>query len=331
MGNMRAAILGTGHSYPEGILTNAQLEKMVETSDDWITSRTGIKQRRKAGPGEYTSQFAVRAARQAIERAGLQPEDIDLLLCATVSPDQILPSTGCIIQAELGANNAAAMDIVAACSGFLYGLTLADTMVRTGQSKYAVVIGAEILTQYVDYTDRNTCVLFGDGAGAAVLGPVEAEDPDRGILAARIKSDGRYEEQLFSPGGGTRRPPTAETLAAGDHYFKMKGNELFKVAVRSMTDISREVLEEAGVSASEVKLFIPHQANQRITDGVASKLNVESDRVYSNIAMHGNTSSASIPIALDECVEAGRIKPGDLVLMASFGGGATWGGLLLRW
>ena len=331
MGNMRAAILGTGHSYPEGILTNAQLEKMVETSDDWITSRTGIKQRRKAGPGEYTSQFAVRAARQAIERAGLQPEDIDLLLCATVSPDQILPSTGCIIQAELGANNAAAMDIVAACSGFLYGLTLADTMVRTGQSKYAVVIGAEILTQYVDYTDRNTCVLFGDGAGAAVLGPVEAEDPDRGILAARIKSDGRYKEQLFSPGGGTRRPPTAETLAAGDHYFKMRGNELFKVAVRSMTDISREVLEEAGVSASEVKLFIPHQANQRITDGVASKLNVESDRVYSNIAMHGNTSSASIPIALDECVEAGRIKPGDLVLMASFGGGATWGGLLLRW
>ena len=331
MGNMRAAILGTGHSYPEGILTNAQLEKMVETSDDWITSRTGIKQRRKAGPGEYTSQFAVRAARQAIERAGLQPEDIDLLLCATVSPDQILPSTGCIIQAELGANNAAAMDIVAACSGFLYGLTLADTMVRTGQSKYAVVIGAEILTQYVDYTDRNTCILFGDGAGAAVLGPVEAEEPDRGILAARIKSDGRYKEQLFSPGGGTRRPPTAETLAAGDHYFKMRGNELFKVAVRSMTDISREVLEEAGVSASEVKLFIPHQANQRITDGVASKLNVESDRVYSNIAMHGNTSSASIPIALDECVEAGRIKPGDLVLMASFGGGATWGGLLLRW
>lgn len=328
---MRAAILGTGHSYPEGILTNAQLEKMVETSDDWITSRTGIKQRRKAGPGEYTSQFAVRAARQAIERAGLQPEDIDLLLCATVSPDQILPSTGCIIQAELGANNAAAMDVVAACSGFLYGLTLADTMVRTGQSKYALVIGAEILTQYVDYTDRNTCVLFGDGAGAAVLGPVGAEEPDRGILAARIKSDGRYEEQLFSPGGGTRRPPTAETLAAGDHYFKMRGNELFKVAVRSMTDISREVLEEAGVSASEVKLFIPHQANQRITDGVASKLNVESDRVYSNIAMHGNTSSASIPIALDECVEAGRIKPGDLVLMASFGGGATWGGLLLRW
>lgn len=328
MANMRAGILGTGHAYPEGILTNADLEKMVETSDEWITTRTGIKQRRKAAPGEYTSLFAVRAARQAIERAGLSAADIDLLLCATVSPDQILPSTGCIVQAEIGAHNAAAMDIVAACSGFLYGVTLADTMIRTGQTKYALVIGAEVLTQYVDYTDRQTCVLFGDGAGAAVLGPV---DGDRGILAARIKSDGRYEEQLFSPGGGTRRPPTPETLAAGDHFFKMKGNELFKVAVRSMTDISREVLQEAGHTADEVKLFIPHQANQRITDAVANKLNVESERVYSNIAMHGNTSAASIPIGLDECVQSGKISAGDLVLMASFGGGVTWGGVLMRW
>ena len=328
MGNIRAGILGTGHSYPEGILTNAELETMVETSDDWITTRTGIKQRRKAAPGEYTSQFAVLAARQAIERAGLQPEDIDLILCATVTPDQILPSTGCIIQAELGANKAAAMDLVAACSGFLYGLTVADTMLRTGQSKYALVIGAEILTQYVDYTDRQTCVLFGDGAGAAVLGPVNGE---RGILAARIRSDGRYLEQLYSPGGGTRRRPTAETLAAGDHFFKMKGNELFKVAVRSMTDISREVLEEAGLSAEDVKLFIPHQANQRITDAVANKLNVNTERVYSNIAMHGNTSSASIPIGLDECVEAGKIRTGDLILLASFGGGVTWGAVALRW
>jgi 3-oxoacyl-[acyl-carrier-protein] synthase-3 len=328
MAEMRAGILGTGHSYPEGILTNAELEKIVDTSDEWITTRTGIKQRRKAAPGEYTSLFAVRAGRQAIERAGLEPSDIDLILCATVTPDQILPSTGCIIQAKLGANKAAAMDLVAACSGFLYGLTVADTMIRTGQSKYALVIGAEILTQYVDYTDRQTCVLFGDGAGAAVLGAVNGE---RGILAARIRSDGRYEEQLYSPGGGTRRPASPETLAAGDHFFKMKGNELFKVAVRSMADISREVLEEAGVSAEDVKLFIPHQANQRITDAVANKLNVESDRVYSNISMHGNTSSASIPIGLDECVEAGRINEGDLVLLASFGGGVTWGGVLMRW
>ena len=328
MANTRARIVGTGHSYPEGILTNADLEKMVETSDDWITTRTGIKQRRKAAPGEYTSMFAVRAAKQAIERAGLEPSDIDLLLCATVSPDQILPSTGCIIQAELGANKAAAMDVVAACSGFLYGLTLADTMIRTGQSKHALVIGAEVLTQYVDYTDRQTCVLFGDGAGAAVL---SASNGDRGILSSRIRSDGRYLEQLFSPGGGTRKPPTADTLASGDHFFKMKGNELFKVAVRSMADISKEVLEEAGLKPEDVKLFIPHQANQRITDAVANKLNVESERVYSNIAMHGNTSSASIPIGLDECVEAGRISEGDLVLLASFGGGVTWGGVLMRW
>ncbi len=328
MVNQRAGILGTGHSYPEGILTNADLAKIVETSDDWITTRTGIKQRRKAAPGEYTSQFAVRAARQAIERASLDPADIDLLLCATVTPDQILPSTGCIVQAELGANNAAAMDVVAACSGFLYGVSLANSMIKTGQVKHAVVVGAEILTQYVDYTDRQTCVLFGDGAGAAVLGPTEN---GRGILASKIKSDGRYEEQLFSPGGGTRKKPTADTLAAGDHFFKMKGNELFKVAVRSMAEISRAVLEEAGCKSDDISLFIPHQANQRITEAVADRLNVDVEKVYSNIAVHGNTSSASIPIALDECVSAGRIKEGDLVLMASFGGGVTWGAVLMRW
>jgi 3-oxoacyl-[acyl-carrier-protein] synthase-3 len=320
--------LGTGHAYPEGILTNADLEKMVDTSDDWITSRTGIKQRRKAAPGEYTSLFAVRAARQAIERARIDPSDLDLLICATVTPDQILPSTGCLIQAELGANNAAAMDLAAACSGFLYGLTLADTMIRTGQSRLALVVGAEVLTQYVDYTDRSTCVIFGDGAGAAVLGPVEAE---RGILAARIKSDGRFAEQLYAPGGGTRLGTTPETIAEGLHFYKMKGNELFKVAVRSMADISREVLGEAEKTAADVDLFIPHQANQRITDAVARQLDVNLERVYSNISMHGNTSSASIPIALDECVEAGRVSAGDLVLLASFGGGVTWGGVLIRW
>jgi 3-oxoacyl-[acyl-carrier-protein] synthase-3 len=328
MVNQRAGILGTGHSYPDGILTNADLTKIVETSDEWITTRTGIKQRRKAAPGEYTSLFAVRAARQAIERARLDPSDIELLICATVTPDQILPSTGCIIQAELGAHSAAAMDVVAACSGFLYGVSLADSMIRTGQVRHAVVVGAEILTQYVDYTDRQTCVLFGDGAGAAVLGPMDAS---RGILASKIKSDGRYEEQLFSPGGGTRKKPSAETLAAGDHYFKMKGNELFKVAVRSMAEISREVLEKAGKKSDEISLFIPHQANQRITEAVADRLNVSMDKVYSNIAVHGNTSSASIPIALDECVEAGRIKEGDLVLMTSFGGGVTWGAVLMQW
>src|ERR1700704_371829 len=325
---VNAGILGTGHSYPAGILTNADLEKMVETSDEWIISRTGIKQRRKAAPGEYTSQFAVRASQEAIERAGIEPTEIDLILCATVTPDQILPSTACLIQAQLGANKAAAMDIVAACSGFLYGLSVANSMIRDGQIKYVLVIGAELLTRYVDYTDRSTCVLFGDGAGAAILGPVEE---DRGILAARIRSDGRYEEQLYAPGGGTKGGFTAETIARGDHFFKMKGNELFKVAVRPMADISREVLEEAGLTTAGVKLFIPHQANQRITDAVASKLNVDDAMVYSNIAMHGNTSSASIPIGLDECVESGRVQKGDVVLLASFGGGVTWGGVVMRW
>jgi 3-oxoacyl-[acyl-carrier-protein] synthase-3 len=328
MANINAAILGTGHSYPEGVLTNADLETLVDTSDEWITSRTGIKQRHKAAEGEYTSLFAVRAARQAIERARIDPSELDLVICATVTPDQILPSTGCIIQTELGAHRAAAFDLAAACSGFLYGLTLANQMIRSGQSRYALVIGAEILTRFVDYTDRTTCVIFGDGAGAAVLGPVEGE---RGILSTRIRSDGRYTDQLYSPGGGTRIPTTTETLASGLHYYKMKGNELFKVAVRSMAEVSREVLQEAGYGADDVKLFIPHQANQRITDSVADKLNVNSERVYSNIAMHGNTSAASIPIALDECVEMGKVQAGDLVLLASFGGGVTWGAVLLRW
>jgi len=325
---VNAGILGTGHSYPEGVLTNADLEKIVETSDEWITTRTGIKQRRKAAPDEYTSQFAVRASQEAIERAGIDPSDIDLILCATVTPDQILPSTACLIQAQLGANKAAAMDIVAACSGFLYGVTIANPMIRAGQIKYALVIGAELLTRYVDYTDRSTCVLFGDGAGAAILGPVEE---DRGILAARIKSDGRYEEQLYAPGGGTKGGFTAETIARGDHFFKMKGNEVFKIAVRSMSDISKQVLCEAGLKTEDVNLFVPHQANQRITEAVANMLKVDPAIVYSNIARQGNTSSASIPICLDECVESGRVKKDDIVLMASFGGGFTWGGVVMRW
>lgn len=328
MSNIRAGILGTGRSYPEGVLTNADLEKIVETSDDWITTRTGIKQRRKAAPGEYTSQFATLASQQAIERAGIDANDIDLILCATVTPDQILPSTACLIQAQLGANKAAAMDIVAACSGFVYGITIAEPMIRSGQIKYALIIGAELLTRYVDYTDRSTCVLFGDGAGAAILGPVEG---DRGVLAAKIRSDGRYEEQLYAPGGGTKGGFTAETIARGDHFFKMKGNEVFKIAVRSMNDISRQVLCEAGLKTEDIDLFIPHQANQRITEAVANQLKVDMSRVYSNIARTGNTSSASIPICLDECVESGRIKSGDHVLMASFGGGFTWGAVTMRW
>ncbi len=322
-----AGIIGMGHSYPSGILTNADLEKMVETSDDWITSRTGIKQRHKARDDEYTSQFGSLAAKQAVERAGIDVSEVDLIVCATTTPDQIMPSTGALIQAQIGAENAAGMDVFAACSGFLYGLTMVESMIRTGQARYALVIGAEVLTKYVDYPDRGTCVIFGDGAGAAVLGPV-AEG--KGILATKIKSDGRYEEQLYAPGGGTKLGTTYKTIDEGQHFFKMKGNELFKVAVRSMADISAEMLEKAGFTVDDVDLVIPHQANQRITDAVASRLGVPEEKVYSNIAEHGNTSSASIPIAMDECIESGRIKEGSLVLLTAFGGGVTWGGTLIR-
>jgi len=322
-----AGILGMGHAYPEGILTNADLEKIVETSDEWITTRTGIKQRHKAADHEYTSQFGTTAARMALDRAGLKPDEIDIIICATTTPDQIMPSTGALIQAQIGASNAAGMDVFAACSGFLYGLTMVESMIRTGQIKNALVVGAEVLTKYVDYTDRGTCVIFGDGAGAAVLGPVNS---GRGILATKIKSDGRYEEQLYAPGGGTKLGTTHATIDNGMHFFKMKGNELFKVAVRSMAEISAEMLEKAGLTVDDIDLVIPHQANQRITDAVASRLGVPEERVYSNIAEHGNTSSASIPIAMDECIESGRIKEGDTVLLTAFGGGVTWGSTILK-
>ncbi len=327
MNSINAGIIGMGHAYPEGILTNADLEKIVDTNDEWITTRTGIKQRHKAAADEYTSQFGVKAALQALGRAGLEPTDIDIIICATTTPDQIMPSTGALIQAQIGATNAAGMDVFAACSGFLYGLTMVESMIRTGQVKHALVIGAEVLTKYVDYTDRGTCVIFGDGAGAAVLGSVPE---GKGILATKIRSDGRYEDQLYASGGGTKLGTTHETIDRGDHFFKMKGNELFKVAVRSMSDISAEMLEKAGFMVDDVDLVIPHQANQRITDAVASRLGVPEEKVYSNIAQHGNTSSASIPIAMDECIQSGRIKEGSLVLLTAFGGGVTWGGTVIR-
>ena len=327
MTNQNAGIIGMGHAFPSGTLTNADLEKIVDTTDDWITTRTGIRQRHKAAENEYTSQFAVTAANQALERAGLKAEAIEIIVCATTTPDQIMPSTGALIQAQIGATNAAGMDIFAACSGFLYGLTMVESMIRTGQIKYALVIGAEVLTKYVDYTDRSTCVIFSDGAGAAVLAPV-AED--KGILATKIRSDGRYEEQLYAPGGGTKLGTSHATINDGMHFFKMKGNELFKVAVRSMVEVSCEMLKKAGYTVDDLKLVIPHQANQRITDAVAQKLGVPDEKVYSNIAEHGNTSSASIPIAIDECLQSGKIKEGDLVLLTAFGGGATWGSTLIR-
>jgi len=322
-----AGIIGMGHAYPEGILTNADLEKIVDTNDEWITTRTGIKQRHKAAADEYTSQFAVRSARQAIERAGIEPKDVDIIICATTTPDQILPSTGCLIQAELGCENAAGMDVFAACSGFIYGISMVESMIRTGQIRHALVIGAEVLTKYVDYTDRSTCVIFGDGAGAAILGPV---NDGKGILATKIRSDGRYEESLYARGGGTKFGTSHETIDNRMHYFAMKGNEIFKLAVRSMADISLEMLAKAGRTIDEVAMIIPHQANQRITDAVASRLCVPEEKVYSNIAQTGNTSSASIPIALDECLQSGKVNEGDLVVLTAFGGGVTWGASVVQ-
>jgi 3-oxoacyl-[acyl-carrier-protein] synthase-3 len=323
-----AGILGTGSALPKKVITNRDLENMVNTSDAWITERTGIKERRQAAPQETTSKLSVQAARKALEMAGLKPKDLDLIICATISPDMPLPSTAAFIQTTLGAPACCAFDLAAACSGFLFGMTIAEQFVRTGEAKYILVIGAELLSRYVDYQDRATCVLFGDGVAAAILGPVALPS---GILATEMHTDGQHAGHLYIPAGGTAKPTTCETVQAGDHYIKMRGNELFKVAVRSMEEVSRRVLEKANLRPEQVDLFIPHQANQRITEAVQERLGVSPEKVYSNISRVGNTSSASIPICLDECVRSGRIKKGDVILMSAFGAGVTWGGVVMRW
>jgi 3-oxoacyl-[acyl-carrier-protein] synthase III len=323
-----AGVLGTGSALPEKIITNADLEKMVETSDQWITDRTGIRERRQAAPEETTSTLSVKAARIALEKAGLKPTDLDLIICSTISPDMPLPSTASLIQRELGATGCCAFDLAAACSGFLFGMTVAEQFIRTGASEHVLVIGAELLSRYLDYKDRATCVIFGDGVAAAVFGRVE---PPSGILAHELHTEGQYAEHLFIPAGGTAMPASCKTVEQGAHYIKMRGNELFKVAVRSLEDVSRQVLTDAKLEPDDIDLFIPHQANQRITEAVRERLGLSSDRVYSNISHVGNTSSASIPICLDECVQSGRLKKGDLVLMSAFGAGVTWGAVLMRW
>jgi 3-oxoacyl-[acyl-carrier-protein] synthase-3 len=323
-----AGVLGTGSALPEKVITNADLEKMVDTSDQWITDRTGIHERRQAAPHETTSTLSVQASRLALEKAGMKPTDLDLIICSTISPDMPLPSTASLIQRELGAHGCCAFDLAAACSGFLFGMTVAEQFIRTGASRRVLVIGAELLSRYLDYTDRATCVIFGDGVAAAVFGPV---DPPSGILAHELHTEGQYAEHLFIPAGGTAMPASCQTVEQGSHFIKMRGNELFKVAVRSLEEVSRHVLEKAGLTTDDIDLFIPHQANQRITEAVRERLGLSSDRVYSNICRIGNTSSASIPICLDECVHSGRLKKGDLVLMSAFGAGVTWGAVLMRW
>jgi 3-oxoacyl-[acyl-carrier-protein] synthase-3 len=323
-----AGVWGTGTALPDKIITNHDLEKIVETSDRWITERTGIKERRQAAPEETTSALSVKASRKALEMAGLTPQDLDLIICSTISPDMPLPSTASFIQRELGAPDCCAFDLAAACSGFLFGMTVAEQFIKTGKARHVLVIGAELLSRYLDYQDRATCVIFGDGVAAGVLGAVE---PPSGILASEMHTNGMFADHLFIPAGGTAKPASCETVQARDHFIKMRGNELFKVAVRSLEDVSRRVLSQANVCAEQIDLFIPHQANQRITDAVQQRLELAPEKVYSNISRVGNTSSASIPICLDECVRSGRIKKGDLILMSAFGAGVTWGAVLMRW
>jgi 3-oxoacyl-[acyl-carrier-protein] synthase-3 len=323
-----AGILGTGTALPEKVVTNADLEKLVETSDQWITERTGIKERRQAGPGETTSTLSTIASRRALEMAGITAQDLDLIICSTISPDMPLPSTASFIQRELGARSCCAFDLAAACSGFLFGMTVAEQYIKTGKAKYVLVIGAELLSRYLDYKDRTTCVIFGDGVAAAILGPAT---PPSGILSSELHTNGQYADHLYIPAGGTSKPASCETVTGREHYIKMRGNELFKVAVRSLEEVSRRVLKDAGVTTDQLALMIPHQANQRITDAIRSRLGVPEEKVYANISRVGNTSSASIPICLDECVRNGKINKGDLILMSAFGAGVTWGAILMRW
>lgn len=324
----RASVWGTGRALPEKVITNAHMEKLVDTSDEWITTRTGIKERRQAGSSQSTSTLSIEASQRALEMAGVHPKDLDLIICSTISPDMPLPSTAAFIQRGLGAPACCAFDLAAACSGFLFGMTVADQFIRTGQARHVLVVGTELLSRYLDYQDRATCVIFGDGSAASVFG---AAPDSSGILAAEMHTEGAFADHLYIPAGGTVKPASCETVAGREHYIKMRGNELFKVAVRSLEEVSRRVLEKAGVTTDQIDLFIPHQANQRITDAVRQRLDMPEEKVYSNIARVGNTSSASIPICLDECVRSGRIKRGDLILMAAFGAGVTWGGVVMRW
>jgi len=327
--NYSAVITGTGSSVPERILTNADLEKMVETSDEWITTRSGIKERRIADDGTAASDLSLEASKQAMEEAKVKPEEIDLILIGTITPDFLLPSTACILQDRLNAKNAGVMDIVAACSGFIYGLSVAQAFIYSGKYKTILVVGVEILSKITDWTDRNTCVLFGDGAGASIV--QRSEDNNKGILATYLCGDGSLANLLHIPLGGTRVPLTKENIDKKGQYIKMEGNEVFKSAVRSMGDAALRVLKEAKISSEEVDLLIPHQANIRIIEATAKRIKLPMEKVYVNIDKYGNTSSASIPIALDEARKYGRIKPGDITLLVAFGGGFTWGSAVIRW
>lgn len=321
-------ITGIGMAVPEKVLTNADLEKIVNTTDDWIVTRTGIRERRIVGPGETTSTLALSAARKAMAMAGVNPDDIDLIMVGTVTPDMIFPSTACLIQEALGCRRAAALDISAACPGFIYGLGLASQPVATGMYNTVLVIGAETLSRITDYKDRNTCVLFGDAAGAAILQPVSE---GRGLLASVLGSEGAGADHLYLAGGGSKHPASHETVDAGLHYLRMNGKEVFKFAVRVMNESTLRVLEKAGLSLDDLSLLIPHQANIRIIESAVDRLGLPWDRVMVNLDRYGNTSTATIPVAMCEALEQGRIRDGDLLVLVSFGAGLVWGATALRW
>ena len=312
---------------PNRVLTNADLERMVETSDTWIVERTGIRERRLVESGQACSDLALEAAQRALLAANVKGSDIDLILLATCTGDAPLPSTACLLQHRLGATRAAACDISAACCGFIYALSIADAYVKTGM-RYVLVIGAEVMSAITDWTDRNTCVLFGDGAGAVVLGP---GSPDTGVLSTHLHANGRLSEMIHVPGGGSKEPASKDVLDNKQCFIKMKGNETFKIAVKSMEEAVLEAVKANGVAVEEIDIFIPHQANMRILKAVSQRLGLGQEKLMINLDKFGNTSAASIPLALDEAVRNKRIEKGQLVLLAAFGAGLTWASALMRW
>lgn len=321
-------ILGLGSYVPEKTLTNFDLEKMVDTSDEWITERTGIKQRHIAADDEATSDMSLKAAEKALADAGVAPEEIDLIIVATASPDHAFPSTACLIQDRIGAKNAAAFDLSAGCSGFVYSLGVASQMVKSGLYNKALIIGAETLSRIMNWKDRNTCVLFGDGAGAAVIGVVE---DSFGVLGIDLGSDGSGGKYLFQPAGGSRKPASEETVANHEHTIHMNGPEVFKFAIQIMGKTAKRALAKAGMKPEEIDLLVPHQANMRIITSAAKRLKAPMEKVWVNVDKYANTSAASIPIALCEAQQAGALKKGDNVLLVGFGAGLTWAAIVLKW
>ncbi len=325
---IRARITGTGSYAPGKIITNHDLEKLVDTSDDWITERTGIKERRVVEKGQTTSDLAYEASRKALKAAALGASELDLILVATTTPDMVMPNLGCVLQEKLGAKNAAAFDIYAACSGFLYGLSVANAFIHSGMHKNILLVGAEVLSRFVDWEDRTTCILFGDGAGAVVI---QRHTGKHGVLSTHLHSDGSLGELLYLPAGGALHPASHETIHKRMHFMKMKGNELFKVAVRALEGVVQEALEFNKVKPEEIDFLIPHQANLRIIQAMAQRLKMPMEKVVLTLPKYGNTSAASIPMALDEAVRDGRIKENHLLLFEAFGGGLTWASALVRW